>query len=343
MKYIFRFILYVAVLAAVVFLFPVYGTKETGFERSWVILPEKSSIGQSSAEKYSYHLGRFFGQFSNDGILLSRTEADALLQISDEHFITNDRILHSFSTNSPIQLPESFFPMLQGDQLYLLHSKGRGIMGQTFSGDTLWEVYLESPITSLSQASNRTVFGSLTGQILVLNSLGSVLLDTRLTEVAFPVIYATAISERYVAVLGGSQPLRFVLFSLQNGTFRQVANIPLEQSLISEVPLEISQSQRLISWTIAENHFIYDISRKNLALVKTQEPLMTAFYGGNELGVLRIFAETNGGKMYWSRDENRPFLEFSSGNYNKLLRFDREGLLLSDNEQGIVFLKVETK
>ena len=237
----YRFLLYSIILIGYIVLFPLPLGKELLLPLQWICsiagsvsTPENQGRQIAKEKTTGFVLGKSLGYISDAGALVYKEPALHGAVVTNGGFINYSAIPEVLVVKDPrgsilSTLKAQGYPFMRKNRLFILSQDGCGLAEVTLEGEVLWEKDFNQLITSMDAGTTVTAIGLWDGTLLLLGLTGEVILQEKLAQGPYSVIYLTALSkdDRMVSAVFGLKPQRGLLWEKTPTGYKRVRSFQL--------------------------------------------------------------------------------------------------------------------
>lgn len=176
-----------------------------------------------------FKMGQFLGYFTKDG------EMPFILSFSDRASISNslwsvfpsnasNTTVYSSQTNSTFIIPESGFPHIENDSVFIFYPGGNSFGFYDTQGNKQWSSDHWSPIVSFASSKAGVVVGYADGDLRYFDNAGEQIFSMYPGGSTYEIILGAAISQNgsFIGAVCGLEKQRFVLIQNNGGNSKIV-------------------------------------------------------------------------------------------------------------------------
>ena len=303
-----------------------------------------SPLSEPGRPSWQFQLGSRFGYVHGDGSVQYAGTALYRVALSATAFVNytrlgTDWILQNSSGQRLTSFSGSGYPLLdpEGSRIFNVKTDLSGIIELDKSGGTLWERDFPGLMTTLSLQGDSLVVGLLNGSLLLINRLGSPLLEYPARGSRVPVILGCALAPdgSLIALVSGIGPQYLTVLRRQNSGYAPLATLGLPSDYRREVRMGFSPDSRYLFIEGRAGPGLFDPAAQTLRWVGLSGRLAGAAFPGH--GMLVALASRDGGRVQLAIEppsgvavyrEEFPAHELYLGNIDGQLLLGWDGQLL---------------
>ena len=236
------FLLYSLILLGYIGLFPIPLGKELLLVLQWIrsiddpVMTSETQDSQTSKDKVTgFLLGKTLGYLSQAGNLIYKESVLYGAVITERGFINYSAIPRNLVVKDPrgnilSTLKTEGYPFIRKDRLFVLAADGCGVAEATLEGEVLWKRDFNKLITSMDAGTHATAIGFWDGTLLLLGSKGEVILQEKLAQDPFNVVYLISLTQddRMMGTVYGLKPQRGILWEKTSAGYKRVRSFQLK-------------------------------------------------------------------------------------------------------------------
>lgn len=192
---------------------------------------------------------------------------DGITLLSDG-YINNTRgdnsiVFYDFDGNEKYSVKDEGFPFSISDRLFVL-SRDRKSLCEIVNGDKKWTKVFNYIITTISGNEGNIAIGFMNGSFAIVNSNGEIFYDYEPGGSRVSIIYSCALSDdsRYLAIISGLEPQRFIIYEKKESEYRPIYTMNLKDEVRKSLKVFIMPDNRSIFIESLSGFYIVDIDLK---------------------------------------------------------------------------------
>ncbi len=284
-----------------IFLFPGLSGKELYLKPVWVRDLE-DGVGKGSEQPvFAFKMGQHFGYADLEGRIHYLDRVLYGVALAENGFINFPRITDNFVFQNTLggfefSFQSSGYPLLEGsgETLYMVTTDLSGIRQYSLEWDLIWSFEFSSAITSVSLDGRRCLLGLLDGRAKLIEPHGGITYEYSPEGAPgggrIPVILATALRGRQMALISGIDPQSLLLIGRKGGEFSYIHREILESDFRRELILQFSKDGRHLVFEQDGRVGLFDLARRRMHYISLPGRLFSL---SSSLGMLAL-SSTNG-------------------------------------------------
>lgn len=239
-----------------------------------------SASGSAEADAFAsgpikaFSLGNRFGYFSPDGSILSSTETQNRISVSDFAWASYPQDAESTVVSRPdgsvkLTVPAAGFVHLDGERTYLFIPGGDAVAQYDDTGAELWKREHTAPITAFNSSAGGTVIGYADGLLSCVGTDGSQRFSFYPGGSDREIILGSAISAdgSLVACVCGIDRQRFLLVKIDDGHYKIVKHAYLDGNLRKRAYVGFNDSGTFAFFEYSLGLGIVDCKERELSFI----------------------------------------------------------------------------
>ncbi len=258
-----------------IFLFPGLSEKELHLKPVWV-RDLDDGVGEGSEQvDFAFEMGGRFGYADLEGGIHYLDRVLFGVALAESGFINFPRITDNFVFQNTLggfefSFESSGYPLLEGsgETLYMVTTDLSGIRQFTREWDLLWSYEFSTAITSVSLEGQRCLLGLLDGRAKLIESQGGITYEYSPEGSPdggrIPVILATTLRGRQLALISGIDPQSLLLIEEKRGEFSYIHREILESDFRRELILQFTKDGRYLVFEQEGSVGLFDLARRKI-------------------------------------------------------------------------------
>ncbi len=267
------FVTLLLILVLIFFTFPVATGKE------YFLLPEKivdlqhfsSNELVDQSGNVSFLLDNHFGYFTDNMDISFLGKKDYRVSLSDQAFVNHSQIPDILDIQdmngegrSIIDATEDSVPVLDGERVVLLSNNF--VSFYNLDGNLIWKREILSFVSSLSLTNSMVFLGYVDGSCELIDRSGNEVFEYSPGGSRVEAIYSVALSKdsKYLAVISGLDPQRFILLQNKKDEYKPVYHIELDKQYRRSIDMYFSGDNTMVFFENYDGVNVFDIESKSL-------------------------------------------------------------------------------
>lgn len=234
--------------------------------------------------KIPYIYNNRAGYFSSDLEKSWSVEVDDGIALLNDGFINNSRatgelIFKDFQGNDKFIINNNGYPFTISNRLFII-SRDRKTLKEVVNGKIKWEQFFNYIITSISGNNENISIGFMNGTFGLYNSDGERFYDYQPGGSRVPIIYSTELSEdsRYLGVISGLSPQRFILYERKELEYRPIYTQNLKDEVRRNLKIQITNDNRRVFIEADEGFYVVNIDDRSSTFIDDNFKLKNVEY-----------------------------------------------------------------
>lgn len=184
-----------------------------------------------------------------------------------------------FEGETKYAIEDSGHPFSIEDRLFVI-SRDRKSLSEIVHGEKKWTKVFNYIITSIDANKNSVVLGFVKGFFMVLDSEGEIFFSYEPGGSRVSIIYSVAISEddRYVAIISGLDPQRFILYEKRETEYKPLYAINLKEEIRKSMNIFITQDNNFVFIEGLYGYYIVNINTQSSIFTESNFSLQDVQY-----------------------------------------------------------------
>jgi len=255
-----HFFLFLAAFVLYLILFPAPLDREFSFLPQWSVFLDGAPAGMMEPSALGFRAesgaGKILGYVSQDGRLLYKTGVYYDAVVHPAGFINYSRSGGTLTLQDPLgkiidSLDTDGFPLVRGDDLFVVTRDRKGLSRWNWEGEELWSYHFGALITTMDVQSTGILLGFLNGDVILISPQG---VQQNFTRQRVHAVYGCALSDdqELFAVVSGLNPQTLGVYSFREGGVQLLWTRELSPAFPRYRYLQFSEDSRSLYWVTPE-------------------------------------------------------------------------------------------